>query len=505
MSTYLTYDLGTTGVKVALFGRDLTALGSAYRQYPRHQPLPGHVEQRPADWWEAARAATTQLLAATGADPAQIAGISFSGQMMGQIPIGADHALLQDSVAIWEDARAGAQAEGLLEKLGGYQAFYDIVLQGMAPELYSLPRILWLRENAPALFERTRWFLHAKDYLGLRFTGEISTDFSDLATSVVMDLRKRSLSPEILQASGLDAALFPEPHETIERLGSLRPAIASEFGLAAGTPVFVGSGDAPAAAAGAFALEPGDAYFYIGSAAWGGTIESQPLGDSTTRVNVLPHIVPGLYHAQYVMNTGGIAQQWAVETFYGSQDYARAIADATAVRPKDSTALFLPFLRGGGAPHNNMNARGEFLGLGLEHGRGHLIRAVLEGLAYNIRSLVQKLEGRRGSRLAAVTLVGGGAQNALWMQIVADVLQRPVRVNTLKQEGNCFAAALNVAVGLGHMSRHADAKALAQIDRSFEPDAALAGFYDAKHHLFEQAFAAAQPGLAGLAALRGAR
>jgi xylulokinase len=489
----LTYDIGTTGAKAVVFRKDASIVGSVYRQYDTYYPKPGWVEQSPEQWWQAVVESTRELLEKTGIDPTKIVGISFSGQMMGQIPVSKDGALLQERVPIWADGRAAEQVQQVFNELGGYEEFYRITLQGHNPQLYAIFRVMWYRDHMPEVFNQAYKFLHSKEFIANRMTGQFATDYTDQALGCTLDMTKRTWSDAMFAAAGLSQDLFPELMESIDVMGHLTQEAAETLNLAEGTPVVVGAGDGPCAAAGAGALLPGDAYFYIGSASWGGTIETRPIGDFDTKVIVHNHLVPGLYHSQYVMYTGAIAQQWAIETLFGDASdevdvYKLASDLAKAIPLAEDTVLFLPYMRPGGAPYNNMNARGVFTGIGLNHKREHLFRAVLEGVSMNIKMLLDRFEDFRGQDLPELNIIGGGSRNPYWMKLIADISSRRITTTNLKQEANCFAAAQCAGVGVGLYESFDEVKQLFSVEEEYLPDPAVADFYASKYAAFLEAY-----------------
>ena len=488
----LTYDIGTTGAKAAIFDHEANIIGSAYKQYDTYYPKPGWVEQAPEEWWTAVVEATKELIRETQADPVQIAGISFSGQMMGQVPIGVDGSLLQERVPIWADGRASEQVQRVFKELGGYEKFYEITMQGHNPELYAIFRTMWYRDNMPDVFAKVHKFLHSKEFIAHRMTGNFATDYTDQALSCTLDMKKRAWSDAMFRAAGISRDVFPDLHESIDVMGKLTKGAAAVLDLQEGIPVVVGSGDGPAAAAGAAALEPGDAYFYMGSASWGGTIETEPIGDFDTKVIVHNHLVPGLNHSQYVMYTGAIAQQWAIENLFGDSDatdpYKFASDLASSIPLQEDTVVFLPYMRPGGAPYNNMNARGVFVGIGLNHGREHLFRAVLEGVAFNIRLLLDRFVAFRGQEIPTLNVIGGGSRNPYWMKLLADITGRTITTTSHKQEANCFAAAQCAGVGVGIYRDFAEVKKLIRIEQAHEPDRRVEDFYQEKYEVFLKAY-----------------
>lgn len=489
----LTYDIGTSGAKAVLFKLDASIVGSVYKQYQTYYPRPGWVEQAPEEWWGAVVESTHELVEHTAIDPHAIAGISFSGQMMGQVPVSEDGKLLLEHVPIWADGRAVEQAEQVLNELGGYEEFYKITLQGHNPQLYSIFRVMWFREHMPEVFNKTHNFLHSKEFIANRLTGCFATDYTDQALGCTLDVTKRTWSEVMFKAARLSQKLFPELMESIDLMGHVTKEAAKTLNLVEGIPVMVGSGDAPCAAAGAGALLPGDAYWYLGSGSWGGTIDTKPVGDFNTMMTVSPHLVPGLYHSQYVSYTGGNAQQWAIETLFGGipdevDAYKLASDLAQAIPLAENTVLFLPYLRAGGAPYNNINARGVFTGIGLYHKREHLFRSVLEGVAMNIKILLDRFEKVRGQDLPELSVIGGGSRNPYWMKLIADISGRRITTINLKQEANCFAAAQCAGVGVGVYKDFNEVRSLFKQEQQFLPDQKTKEFYEKKYIAFLTAY-----------------
>lgn len=474
--TLIGIDIGTTGVKVAIFATDGRLLASAYTTHETTYPRPDHVEQRPQDWVDGTLAGLRRVLAESGVDPGRVAGISFSGQMMGQVPIAAEGTLLVDSIPIWADQRAKPQAARFLEDFGGHEAYYDITFQGHPVHMTSAFRMMWFAEHQPDLFARAAIWLHAKEYVLYRLTGALATDPTDQCLGGAFDLRAGTHSDAVLACAGLHAGLFPEMIESTEIAGRISDEAAAATGLRAGTPVAVGAGDGPCAAAGSAALSEGDAYFYLGSALWGGTIETQPFGHFDSRMICYRHLVPGLYHSQYVSFTGAIGQQWFVDTAYSDLPadtaFATALQEASDLDPDAALPVFLPFLRPGGAPHQHGNASGVFHGIRVEHGRGHLYKAVVLGIAQSLQVLYEDVARVTGRQIDTLTIVGGGARNPMLMQAVSSGLGIPVQL-LANQESNCLAAALCAGLGVGIWPDAGAAKASGIFHQQgrIEPDA----------------------------------
>jgi len=487
----LAYDIGTTGAKVSLFnfGNKVDLIGSAYKQYETYYPKPNWLEQSPKDWWEAVVVSTNEIIREKNVDRKKIAAISFSGQMMCAIPINKNGELLMDRIPIWADARSTEQVKKIFEIIGGYEEFYRITMQGHNPELYSIFKAMWIKENFSPVYKETEKFIHAKEYIALRMTGKFLTDYSDQGLGGTLDMRKHTWSDEMLRASGIGQDKFPELHNSIDLVGHLTEEAAKLLDLVKGIPVILGAGDGPCAAAGAGAMVPGDAYFYIGSASWGGAINEKPVGDFDTKIIVEPHVAPNLSTSIYVMYTGGIAQQWAVETLFSKPDikidYYKYLSKlAEKVPPEEDTLIFLPFMRPGGAPYNNLNARGVFVGLGLNHRPEHLYKAVLEGVCFTIKLLLNRFEKMSGNKLPMFNIIGGGTKNPYWMQLLSDITNRQIQTPKLKQEANCLGAAITAAIGVGLINNFSEAKKFIKPEKTYLPNPDDAYYHDKKYDAF---------------------
>lgn len=487
----LAYDIGTTGAKVSLFkiNNKIELLGSAYKQYETYYPQPNWLEQSPLDWWAAVVESTNQIVKERNIERKNIAAISFSGQMMCAIPIDNRGELLLEKIPIWADARSTHQVKQLFEKIGGYEAFYDITMQGHNPELYPIFKAMWIRDNLNSVYKKTAKFIHSKEFIALKMTGKFFTDYSDQGLGGTLDMKKHTWSDVILNAAGIEQSKFPELHEAIDLVGYLTAEAALELDLIEGIPVIVGAGDGPCAAAGAGAMVPGDAYFYIGSASWGGIINEKPTGDFKTKIIVEPHASPNMSTSIYVSYTGGIAQQWAVETLFSQPeknvDYYKYLSVlAEKVPQEEDTVIFLPYMRPGGAPHNNLNARGAFVGLGLNHRPEHLYKAVLEGLSFSIKLLLDRFEKMSGKKLPQFNIIGGGTKNLYWMQLLSDITQRQIQTPKLKQEANCLGAAFTAAIGVGLIKDFADAKRFIESENLYLPSSKNTYCYEKKYETF---------------------
>jgi len=492
----IAHDLGTTGNKATLYNPEGRLLASAFCAYETDYPRPGWAEQDPHDWWRAVAESTRNMLAQANVAPADVAVISFSGQMMGCLPLDRAGRPLRKSI-IWADQRAVEQAKRIEDALG-METIYRITGHRISAA-YSLAKVLWLRDNEPETFAQAAVFVHAKDYAVLRLTGAIVTDYSDGSSMNLFDLKERAWSQKILEAAGLPESLLPPLHTSKDVVGGVTGEAAEECGLRPGTPVVIGGGDGPCAAVGAGVVREGTAYCYLGSSSWIALAASQPIYDPQLRTFNFYHLHPERVMPTGTMQAAGGSHAWVKDLF--GADYETLDEEAASAPAGSEGLLFLPYLMGERSPHWDPFARGAFVGLNRRHGRGHLVRAVLEGVALNLRIILDAFR-RQGVRPEAIRVIGGGAKSRLWRQIMADVWGVPVLLPQYLEEGTSLGAAIAGGIGVGLFPDFEVAESLVQIQEELEPGPERA-IYDDLYGLFEESYAALAPIYHRLAPLQG--
>jgi xylulokinase len=496
----LAHDLGTTGNKASLFNLEGNPVASAFRPYPTAYSRPGWAEQDPADWWRAVADSTRELLSAARYGSEDVAVIAFSGQMMACLPVDEAGLPLRPGI-IWADQRAEAQAERVGERVGRARV-YEITGH-RAGASYTAAKALWLRDEQPEVFGRARWLLQAKDYVALRLTGEVATDYSDASGTNLFDLRARAWSGEILRAIDLDPALLPPARPSATVIGEVTAAAAEETGLRPGTPVAIGGGDGACATAGAGVVRPGDAYLYIGASSWIAYTSREPLYDPAQRTFTFAHLDPDYLFPTGTMQAAGASFDWLERLYRGGAEgalYDEMEAQAAEAAPGAGGLLYLPYLLGERSPHWNPRARGAFVGLTMTHGRAEMARAVLEGVAFNLRTILDAFRDQ-GAPIEALRVIGGGARSETWRRILADVLNVPLLRTGLVVEATALGAAIAGGVGIGLYPGYEVAAGLAPAYPAEEPDPAAARRYEAQHAAFREAYEALAPVYERLATL----
>jgi len=456
----LAHDFGTTGDKATLFSTKGEIISSYYTPYKTYYPCPGWAEQDPNEWKTAFKTSTEMVLAAAKLRPSNISVVSFSGHMLGCIPVDKDGLVLREKAILWADHRSQREAEFINQTIG-WSSFYHTTGGGLELALYPAAKILWMKKNEPEIYEKAYKFLGTKDLIVQWLTGKFVTDFSDASNTGLFDINKRKWARDIIKALGLDIAKLPDNvFPSTELIGTVTSVGAGESGLPQGLPVVLGGGDVPCAAVGAGVVNPGSIYTYIGSASWVATATQRPVFDSGMRPFNLCHLVPDRYVTQLATYSAGVVYEWFRDQFYSPYDkkaFQIMDKDAGNSEPGSRGLLFLPYMRAGGAPFHDLGAHGALLGLTLAHNRADVIRAVLEGISLNIKLLIDSLENNLNISFSEVRLIGGGAKSKLWRTILADVLNKTVVTSAVSQEANSLGAGIVGGVGVGLFNDFANA------------------------------------------------
>jgi xylulokinase len=454
-SFILAYDLGTGGLKTALFDAEGRQLDSLFGEYATRSAEESWAEQDPESWWAVFCATTRRLLEKHAVRPGSLAALSFSGQMMACLPVDREGRALAPCI-IWADRRSLPQARELARRIDE-QTYYRLTGNKIYPT-YPLPKLMWLKENLPDVYRRTFRFLQPKDFLVHQLTGAFATDYSDASTTAAMDMKSLRWSEEVLELAGIDPEKLPEIRASTDVVGKVRPEAAAASRLPEGLPVVMGAGDGPCANLGCGVFREGSAYVYLGTSSWVSSASRRIVCDPAMALFNVCAAGPGMINVFGTMQMGGGSFQWlkntvcAVErqmaSLSGDSPYELMTRQAAASPPGSRNLLFLPYLRGERSPRWNPAARGAFVGLTAAHGRGELIRAVMEGVAFNLKVIREALKSEDAS-IREMRAVGGGAESPLWRQILADVFGEAVHVPAMLEGANPLGAAVIGGVGVG--------------------------------------------------------
>lgn len=447
-------DVGTSGTKALAVDASGRVLSSAVIEYPLHSPRPGWAEQDPADWKRAAFDALRELAHADGVGPREVKAIGLTGQMHGSVFLDKAGQVLRNAL-LWCDQRTYPQCEAITAKVGERRLIEMVCNPALTG--FTAPKILWLREHEPAVYERVARVLLPKDYVRYMLTGEYATDVADASGTLLFDVKNRTWHTELMRMLDIPPEFMPKSHEGPEITGVLSQTAADSIGLPPGVPVIAGGGDQAAGAVGCGIVRTGVISATVGTSGVVFAFSDEVTLDPEGRVHTFCHSVPGKWHVMGVMLSAGGSLRWFRDALcMDGLEWARAqgmnpydfITGAAARTPLGAEGLiFLPYLTGERTPHKDPYAKGAFIGLSLRHTRAHLARAVLEGVAFGMRDSLEIIRSM-GVPIREVRASGGGARSPLWRQIQADVNGAPL-ITLNVDEGPAYGAALLAMVGAG--------------------------------------------------------
>jgi xylulokinase len=475
MSYFLGIDSSTTATKALLMDAAGDVVAVASSEYEYETPHPLWSQQHPDLWWEATAASIRAVLDESGIDGSGVTGVGLTGQMHGLVLLDEKDRVLRPAI-LWNDQRTGAECDEMRALLGKEQLIQ--ITGNDALTGFTAPKILWVKNNEPDLYAKTRHILLPKDFVRLKLTGEYATDKAGAAGMQLFDVRERDWSAEVLEALEIDLAWLAPTYEGTEVTGTISAAAAAATGLQAGTPVVGGGGDQAASAVGTGAVDEGIVSLSLGTSGVVFAATRTPIVEPAGRLHAFCHAVPDRWHLMGVMLSAAGSLRWYRDTVAPGVDFDDVVGPAGEIPAGADGLLFLPYLTGERTPHPDPLARGAFVGLTVRHGQPHMTRAVLEGVAFGLRDSFTLMKAAGLSQIHEVRITGGGTRSPLWRQILADVLNVELAtVNTT--EGAAFGAALLAAVGAGAYE-DVDAAAAATIRRTgtTTPQADVAQLYD---------------------------
>jgi xylulokinase len=493
MARYIVaHDVGTSGNKAVLVDTGGRVHGKCFQPYQTYFPNPGWAEQEPSDWWQAVTRTTRLLLKQTGISSKDILCITFGTQMLGIIPMDSKGEPLRRAI-IWLDNRAGEQAEQLMRKFLGPRVFALIAGTTLCGK-DGMPKLLWLKAEEPDIYRNMCCFLDTSGYLFYRSTGNMAMEWTG-ASVFGLDLKKKTWLKSIFSFVGIDVTKLPPLVRSIDKVGELTKEAARAYGLLQGTPVIAGAGDAPCAAVGSGAVDEGEGHVYLGTSGWVGVVTRRILQGKCGAATVHSADPDKSFLFAETEAAGGCIQ-WIADEFYKAEKkdpkipnvYALMDSEVAKIPPGSNYLLFTPWIYGERAPIDDCYVRASFLNLSADHSREDMLRAVYEGVAYNIRWIVEIVEKEFKFPLPHLRIIGGGAKGKPWMQIMADVTGRKIETVRDPQEAGAVGAALVAAVGLGIYPDFKALKKVVKVDRAFEPQPQNSGIYHNLYHLYQEVY-----------------
>ena len=482
---YIGIDLGTSAIKLLLMDETGKIHNIVSKEYPLYFPHSGWSEQNPYDWYEQGIAGIGELIA--DCDKSSVAGIGFGGQMHGLVVLDENDEVIRPAI-LWNDGRTGKETDYLNQvigknKLSEYTA--NIAFAG-----FTAPKILWLKENEPENFARIAKIMLPKDYLAYRLSGAFCTDYSDASGMLLLDVKNKCWSKEMIDICGISETQLPKLHESYEVVGNLKADVAAELGLSASVKIVAGAGDKAAAAVGTGTVGDGMCNISLGTS---GTIfiSSKSFGvDENNALHSFDH-ADGYYHLMGCMLSAASCNKWWMDEILKTAEYGKEQENIHKLG--ENTVFYLPYLMGERSPHNDPKARAVFIGMSMDTSREDMTQAVLEGVAFGLRDSLEVARSL-GIQIDRTKICGGGAKSPLWKKIIANVMNLKVDVIE-SEEGPGYGGAILAAVGCGEFKTVEEAaEKLVKVVETVEPDHGLTVKYEKQYQKFRKIY----PTLKGL-------
>ncbi len=476
---YIGIDLGTSAVKLLLMDQDGKIEKIVSKEYPLFFPKPGWSEQRPEDWWEQTRAGIKELTAKC--DKSQIAGIGFGGQMHGLVILDKNDEVIRPAI-LWNDGRTAKETDYLNEAIGKdrlSECTANIAFAG-----FTAPKILWLKANEPDCFAKINKIMLPKDYLAYQLSGSFCTDYSDASGTLLLDVKNRCWSKEMMDICDVRKEQLPALFESYEAVGEIKAELAEEFGFTTHVKIVAGAGDNAAAAVGTGTVGDGGCNISLGTS---GTIfisGKEFRADEHNALHSFAH-ADGGFHLMGCMLSAASCNKWWMEGILKTEEFGKE--QENIIKLGENQVFFLPYLMGERSPHNDPDVRAMFIGMSMDTSREEMTQAVLEGVAFGLRD---SLEVARSLNIpiSRTKICGGGAKSQLWKKIIANVLNLKVDV-VESEEGPGYGGAILAAVGCGEYENvQAATEKIIKVVDTIDPDVELAAKYEEKYKKFRQIY-----------------
>jgi xylulokinase len=495
MDYLLSHDVSSTGCKAAIVTTDGHLVKTAHETYPTHYPKPRWAEQDPEDWWGAIIRSTGRVMQASGVKPDQISGMAFSTTMTNIVVLDEQQNLLRPCI-FWMDGRAGKEARYMMRRLGGERIFTQII-GATASGKDLIPKFLWLKRNEPGIYNNGAYFLDVSGYLLFRTTGEMAYEWSIASGLGIFNFKTKKIDSLIMRFFGLDAGKFPPLVRSIDRVGNLSQSAASDLGLIAGIPVFGGAGDPMIAAVGSGTVSEGDAYLNLGTSAFIGLLTRKAV-TGRRGLATIQSADPGMLMLFGETSTAGASLEWAARELYGAQPDPETLAkmdqEVEETEPGAGGLIFTPWMYGERCPIPDESLRGAFVNLSINRTHHHMVRAIYEGIAFNLRWILDSIDELYGIRCKTLRVLGGGAQGLPWLRIIADITDCKLEVLPNPRERLAVGAALVAAIGLGVYPDFEAIKPVVSVEHVIEPDGMHSQTYDELYDAYRRVY----PALRGL-------
>lgn len=477
---YIGVDLGTSALKLVMMKGNGELVKTVSKEYPLYFPRSGWSEQKPEDWFIAVKEGLKEI--AAGLDD-KIGGISFGGQMHGLVILDKDDKVLRPAI-LWNDGRSTEETDYLNNVIGKEKL--SELTANIAFAGFTAPKILWVKNNEPEIFEKISKIMLPKDYISYMLSGSFSTDYSDASGMLLLDVKNKKWSKEMIDICGISDDMLPKLYESYEVVGAIKPELAKELGLNDDIKIVAGAGDNAAAAIGTATVGEGACNISLGTS---GTVFISSRNFSVDSFNALHSFAhaDGNYHLMGCMLSAASCNKWWMEEILKTKDFAKEQENIDNLG--ENNVFFLPYLMGERSPHNDPDAAGTFIGMRMDTKREDMTLAIFEGVTFALRDSLEVARSL-GIKIEKTMICGGGAKSSLWKRLVANILNVEVEV-PVSEEGPGFGAAILAAVGCGeYESVEKATKSIIKIKEKIKPEADLVVKYEEKYQKFKKIYPA---------------
>lgn len=477
-------DLGTSAVKILLVNQTGEVVQEVSKDYELIQERTGFSEQDPKAWVDQTVAGLSDLLQDFQGDTEDIEGISFSGQMHGLVLLDENNEVLRNAI-LWNDTRTTAQCKQIYDVIGEERLLS--ITKNPALEGFTLPKLLWVKEHEPEIYEKAKTFLLPKDYLRYKLTGKLQMDYSDASGTLLLDIGEKVWSNEICDLLGIGPVLCPPLVDSYEKTGSISPEIAELTGLSTSTQVFAGGADNACGAIGSGILEEGKTLCSIGTSGVVLSYESGNDKDFEGKVHYFNHGAPEAYYTMGVTLAAGYSLSWFRNVFAKDESFEELVSEAGTVPPGSNGLLFTPYVAGERTPHADAAIRGSFIGMDSSHERKDFVRAVMEGITFSLNESLAIFRGS-GKQIETIVSTGGGTKNEGWLQMQADIFNARI-VKLSSEQGPGMGAAMLAAYGCGWFDSLKEcADEFLKVEKEFIPNEANREMYKELFNLYQDIY-----------------
>ena len=484
MKYVLGIDLGTSSVKVILVNRGGVVYQSLTKSFPLIQEKSGYNEQAPEQWYLKTKEILSEIVRKFEGNVEDIEGISFSGQMHGLVLLDNDLNVLRNAI-LWNDTRTTKQCQDIYNVIGEEKLLE--ITKNPALEGFTLPKILWVKEHEPSIFDKAKLFLMPKDYLRFRMTGTIQTDYSDAAGTLLLDVKRKTWSDEICGDLGITKDICPPLVESHAYVGTITPEFSRETGLSVSTKVFAGAADNACGAIGAGILSDEKTLCSIGTSGVILQYEKPNGRDYQGKAHYFNHGKEDAYYSMGVTLSAGYSLKWFQQVFTEDESLDSLLKGVGKISPGSNGLLFTPYLVGERTPHADAKIRASFIGMDQSHTKKHFVRAVLEGVTFSLKESLDILSDNN-KELNTIISIGGGAKNKVWLQMQADVFNMNI-VKLSNEQGPALGAAMLASYGCGwYSSLQECSRVYISYEKSYEPIPANVKLYKSLFSIYKNIY-----------------